>query len=62
MDSYTRAYKLMRLALGVLEHASGGAGVFFLWASFYRPSGAIFALMLLTQATGIALTMPKPAR
>lgn len=62
MDIYAHTYKLSRFALCLVAHMSGGAGIFFLWASFYKPFGAVFALMFLFQATLIALAMPQPAR
>jgi hypothetical protein len=52
---------LMRAALQMVSLFFGGSGIFFLWASFYAPRTAIFALLCLPLATGITLALPKTA-
>jgi hypothetical protein len=46
----------MRLLGLVLSLLFGGTGVFMLWASFYVPDCAAFALLFLSAGTAITLT------
>lgn len=49
------AQTLMRAATRALSLSFGGSGVFFLWASFYTPSSAAYALVFLSTATVLAI-------
>ncbi|HUH84083.1 MAG TPA: hypothetical protein VLX85_05710 [Stellaceae bacterium] len=52
----------MRAGAQFLAAIFGGPGLFYLWLSFYRPEEALTAILYLSIATAITLTMGEPER
>ena len=59
MNTYDNAYRLLRLALYLVEHTCGAFGIFCFCLSFLTRIGAIYALLFLSLATVIELTAPR---
>ena len=52
----------MRAGAQFLAAIFGGPGLFYLWLSFYRPEEAMTAILYLSIATAITLTLGEPER
>jgi hypothetical protein len=51
--------EFVRSATRITAMTCGGLGIFFVWTSFYEPSSAIAAIVLLLSATGLSLAVPQ---
>ena len=50
---------VLRLSSTIVSVTCGGAGIFFLWASFDVPHAAVDAIVLLVVATALSFASPQ---